>query len=270
MSLPFLLEIGTEEIPDWMIRAGARKPARLLFAKSRRNTLGDESVRRMPRRAAWCCAPTDSLERQPDTEERVSGPPKSAPAQALRRLRARSRASSPKSCTVETTAKGEYYSLSKKVAGPPSRGHPRRGAAGHHPADLLPEDDVLDRQGRPALHPAHPLDRRAARRRIVPFELAGVRSGDLDRRPPPSSARARSPSPSPTTSRRLRDQLRDPLAPRAPRAESKPSVARRRQAKPITGRCPARNAGLPHRISHADPGSFDRSTWSCPRKCWSP
>ena len=47
---------------------------------------------------------------------------------------------------------------------------------------LLPEDHVLDREGRSAVHPADPLDRRAAGRRIVPFELAGVRSGALTQR----------------------------------------------------------------------------------------
>ena len=75
MSLPFLLEIGTEEIPDWMI-PDALENLRLLFEKldiAHDSITMDATPRRLVLRA-------DGLpERQADSEERILGPAKSAP-----------------------------------------------------------------------------------------------------------------------------------------------------------------------------------------------
>ena len=93
MSLPFLLEIGTEEIPDWMIPA-ALENLRPLFEKLE---IPHESVTRRaldatPRRLVLRAEGLP--ERQPDSEERVLGPAKSAPAAgACAGLRAQARAS---------------------------------------------------------------------------------------------------------------------------------------------------------------------------------
>ena len=79
MSLPFLLEIGTEEIPDWMI-PGALENLRLLFEKteiSHESITLDATPRRLVLRADGLPA------RQPDSEEKVLGPAKSAPPQAV-------------------------------------------------------------------------------------------------------------------------------------------------------------------------------------------
>ncbi len=101
MSLPFLLEIGVEEIPDWMIR-GALENLRLLFEKleiPHDSVTMDATPRRLVLRA-------DGLpERQADREERVTGPAASAPAQAVAGF-ARKQGVKPEDLTVETTAKG--------------------------------------------------------------------------------------------------------------------------------------------------------------------
>src|SRR5690349_716390 len=104
MSLPFLLEIGTEEIPDWMIPS-ALENLRLLFEK-----LGiphdeirlDATPRRLVLRATGLPA------RQADSQERVLGPAKSAPAQALAGF-ARKQGIAAEDMVVESTPKGEYY-----------------------------------------------------------------------------------------------------------------------------------------------------------------
>src|SRR5436305_1837143 len=55
-------------------------------------------------------------ERQPDREERIQGPAKSAPAQAVAGF-ARKQGLKPEELVSETTAKGEYYVYIKKVPG---------------------------------------------------------------------------------------------------------------------------------------------------------
>ena len=78
MSLPFLLEIGSEEIPDWMI-VPALAHLRELFEKLlEENRLGGrvEHVDATPRRLILYAR--DLAERQSNSEELVSGPPKSA------------------------------------------------------------------------------------------------------------------------------------------------------------------------------------------------
>src|SRR4051812_20116899 len=112
VSLPFLLEIGTEEIPDWMIPA-ALENLRLLFEKlelPHESVTLDATPRRLVLRA-------DGLpERQADSEERVQGPAKSAPAQAVAGF-ARKQGIAPEQLSVESTGKGEYYVFTRKVAG---------------------------------------------------------------------------------------------------------------------------------------------------------
>src|SRR5262245_42645669 len=54
--------------------------------------------------------------RQPDSEERVLGPAKSAPAQAVAGF-AKKQGISPEDLVVESTPKGDYYVYYKKVKG---------------------------------------------------------------------------------------------------------------------------------------------------------
>src|SRR5579871_4810350 len=104
MSLDFLLEIGTEEIPHWMI-PGALKQLEvldLLGAKPR--------VDATPRRLVVMASAVP--ERTPDQEQILKGPPLSAGDRAA--------AGFAKKQGVELSAlvkSGEYYELRKTVAG---------------------------------------------------------------------------------------------------------------------------------------------------------
>jgi glycyl-tRNA synthetase beta chain len=112
VSLPFLLEIGTEEIPDWMIST-ALENLRLSFEKleiPHESIRLDATPRRLVLRAEGLPA------RQPDSVERVLGPPKSAPPQAVAGF-ARKQGITPGEMKVESTPKGEYYTYLKKVPG---------------------------------------------------------------------------------------------------------------------------------------------------------
>jgi len=105
MSLPFLLEIGTEEIPDWMI------PGALESLRGQLEGLGiaartDATPRRLVARADGL------LERLPDTEERVTGPRQTAPAKAVEGF-ARKQGITPADLSVE----GEYYTYLRKKLG---------------------------------------------------------------------------------------------------------------------------------------------------------
>jgi glycyl-tRNA synthetase beta chain len=112
LSLPFLLEIGTEEIPDWMI-PGALESLHMLFE---RPVIPHETVRldATPRRLVLRAEGLP--ERQADTEERVLGPAQSAPPKAVAGF-ARKQGVRLEDLTLETTPKGTYFSFVKKIAG---------------------------------------------------------------------------------------------------------------------------------------------------------
>jgi len=79
VSLPFLLEIGTEEIPDWMIEP-ALESLRTMFAES----IGGEFSAKMdatPRRLVLRAAGLP--EKQPDEVKKVAGPAVTAPEAAV-------------------------------------------------------------------------------------------------------------------------------------------------------------------------------------------
>ncbi|MGA1995097.1 MAG: glycine--tRNA ligase subunit beta, partial [Bryobacteraceae bacterium] len=174
MSLPFLLEIGVEEIPDWMI-PGALENLRLLFEKigiPHESVALDATPRRLVLRAEGLPA------RLQDTEERVPGPAKSAPAQAVAGF-ARKQGVKPEDLTVETTAKGEYYGFLKKVPGRAVKDI----LAGALPGVILgiyfPKTMYWTGKNGPRfIRPIRWLVALLGEE-IVPFEIAGVRSGAL-------------------------------------------------------------------------------------------
>jgi len=132
VSLPFLFEIGVEEIPDWMI-PDALENLRLLFEKleiPHESVTLDATPRRLVLRAEGLPA------RQADSQERVLGPAKSAPPRPSR-LRAQAGRETRRPRT-ESTPKGEYYTFVRKVPAAHQR-HPGGGAPRHHPPDLLPK-----------------------------------------------------------------------------------------------------------------------------------
>lgn len=106
----FLLEIGVEEIPAWMIESALQQ----LGAKLGELTTAEAWLFGTPRRlTAYVPHLPDS---QPDTEEQLTGPPKKAPKQAAEAFA--------KKCGVEiaqlqtsVTPKGEYWTFLKKEKG---------------------------------------------------------------------------------------------------------------------------------------------------------
>src|SRR5689334_9877515 len=108
----FLLEIGTEEIPDWMIPP-ALENLRLLFEKLE---LPHESLRldATPRRLVLRAYGLPL--RLKDREERVQGPAKTAPAPAIAGF-AKKQGVAVDDLLLEVTGKGEYYTYRKRVPG---------------------------------------------------------------------------------------------------------------------------------------------------------
>src|SRR5579871_1337108 len=172
MSLPLLVEIGTEEIPDWMI-PGALESLHLLFEKT---AIPHETVRldATPRRLVLRA---DGLvERQADTEERVLGPAKSAPAPAVAGF-ARKQGVRPEDLGIESTPKGDYYCFLKKVAGRRTKDLLSEQLPGMILQIYFPKSMYWTGKGGPRfIRPIRWLVALLGDE-VVPFELASVRSG---------------------------------------------------------------------------------------------
>jgi glycyl-tRNA synthetase beta chain len=174
MSLPFLLEIGTEEIPDWMI-PDALENLRLLFEKleiPHESITMDATPRRLVLRAEGLPV------KQADSEERVMGPAKSAPAQAVAGF-ARKQGVKPEDLTIENTPKGEYYSFTRKAPGRQIKDILAEALPGVILQIYFPKTMYWTVKGGPRF--IRPIRWIVALlgEEIVPFELAGVRSGAL-------------------------------------------------------------------------------------------
>jgi glycyl-tRNA synthetase beta chain len=174
MSLPFLLEIGTEEIPDWMI-PDALENLRLLFEKlaiPHESITMDATPRRLVLRADGLPA------RQADSEERVMGPAKSAPAQAVAGF-ARKQGVAPEGPDDRDHPKGEYYSFTRKVAGRQTKDILAEALPGLILQIYFPKTMYWTVKGGPRF--IRPIRWIVALlgEEIVPFEMAGVHSGAL-------------------------------------------------------------------------------------------
>jgi glycyl-tRNA synthetase beta chain len=174
VSLPLLLEIGTEEIPDWMI-PGALENLRVLFEKleiPHESVTLDATPRRLVLRAAGLA------EKQPDTEERVLGPAKSAPAQAVAGF-TRKLGIQPKDLAVEKTPKGEYYTFLKKVPGRRTIDILSEALPGVILGIYFPKTMYWTAKNGPRF--IRPIRWIVALlgEETVPFELAGVRAGNM-------------------------------------------------------------------------------------------
>ncbi len=119
MKLPFLLEIGTEEIPDWMIVSALNQLQDHFqsmldsYSLEGRVIWTDATPRRLALRADGI------IDRQPDSEEVVMGPPKSAGAGAAAGF-AKKMGTTVDSLGTASTPRGEYHSFTKKVEGKPA------------------------------------------------------------------------------------------------------------------------------------------------------
>ena len=174
MSLPLLLEIGTEEIPDWMILT-ALENLSLSFEKLE---IPHESVRldATPRRLVLRVDGVPA--KQQDSEERVLGPAKSAPPKAVEGF-ARKHGIKPEDLTVESSDKGEYYIYRKKVPGRFIKDILAEVLPGIILGLYFPKTMYWTGKGGPRF--IRPIRWIVALlgEEIIPFELAGVRSGAL-------------------------------------------------------------------------------------------
>jgi len=116
VSLPFLLEIGTEEIPDWMIVPALNNLQDMFQGLLDHHALGGKvaSTAATPRRLILRAQ--GLVERQADIEELVLGPSKSAGAGAAAGF-AKKMGTTPDQLRTETTAKGEYFAFTKRTQG---------------------------------------------------------------------------------------------------------------------------------------------------------
>lgn len=174
---PFLLEIGTEEIPDWMIDPALEQMRELFQTLLDENRLGgsvtrvDATPRRLVLRADGLLAA------QPDETREMSGPPVAAGAGAAQGF-AKKMGVALEDLKKAATPKGEYWSYAKHVPG-------RRSAdvlAEALPGLILkinwPKTMYWTGKGGPRF--IRPIRWIVALlgSEVVPFELAGVRSGN--------------------------------------------------------------------------------------------
>ncbi|HKD08514.1 MAG TPA: glycine--tRNA ligase subunit beta [Bryobacteraceae bacterium] len=167
-----LLEIGCEEIPDWMLAgaldylSGAIGP---LVGGAQVRT--DATPRRLTVRADGIA------EREPDTEERVWGPAKSAPQAAVAGF-AKKQGIAPEQLEVLSDGKNEKYTLVRKTAGRATI----EILAGALPQLILrtPFPKTMYWPGKGGARFIRPIRWIVALLgdRVIPFEIAGVKSSN--------------------------------------------------------------------------------------------
>jgi glycyl-tRNA synthetase beta chain len=173
----FLLEIGTEEIPDWMIRQAFVHLGTLLKQVLIEDELGgnidnvDGTPRRLMVRAEGL------VERTPDKEEVILGPPKTAHSGATSGF-AKKMGVTVADLQVISTPRGEYLAARRKAPGRPAR---------DILAERLPElilnisfPKTMYWTHKDGPHFIRPIRWLVALLgdEVVPFELAGVKSGN--------------------------------------------------------------------------------------------
>jgi glycyl-tRNA synthetase beta chain len=174
---PFLLEIGTEEIPDWMIRAALNNLQDMFQVLLDQHVLGgkvtavDATPRRLVLRAEGL------LERQADVEELVLGPSRSAGASAAAGF-AKKMGTTADQLGTQSTAKGEYCSFAKRTQGQATaavlaRELPNLILKIQWPKTMVWNGKGTERFIRPIRWIVALLGDE-----VVPFEIGGVKSGN--------------------------------------------------------------------------------------------
>lgn len=184
MSLPFLLEVGVEEIPDWMIPPAVGQLKELFQGLLNEQRLGgtvtfaDATPRRLVLKAEGILA------RQGDSEELVLGPPKSAaykdgkPTGAALGF-AKKMGVGIEAIAVHATAKGEYLGYVKKVAGRETKAILGEALPGLILKLYFPKTMYWTGKAGPRfIRPVRWLVALLGEE-VVPFELAGVVSGSV-------------------------------------------------------------------------------------------
>jgi glycyl-tRNA synthetase beta chain len=176
-TLPFLLEIGCEEIPDWMIQPALKQMGKLFESVLEDNGLAgsiawlEATPRRLVLKAEGVAA------RQQDRVELITGPPKLAGEGAAAGF-ARKLGVEAAALTSVKTAKGEYLAYRRKVQGQNtieilSRALPQLILKIHFPKTMYWTGKGGPRFIRPIRWIVALLGSK-----VVPFELAGVKSGN--------------------------------------------------------------------------------------------
>jgi len=172
-----LLEIGCEEIPDWML-AGALDYLSAAIGELTKNLRTSESAihtdatpRRLVIRAEGL------IERQPDSEERVWGPAKSAPAPAVAGF-AKKQGLDTAQLEILSDGKNEKYSYVRKIAGRATseilaEALPQLILKTPFPKTMLWPGKGGARFIRPIRWVVALLDNQ-----VIPFEIADVKSGN--------------------------------------------------------------------------------------------
>ncbi|MCL4841445.1 MAG: glycine--tRNA ligase subunit beta [Bryobacteraceae bacterium] len=173
---PFLLEIGVEEIPHWMIAPALADLDRLFRSVLDENRLeaADLQLDGTPRRLVLRAAALPV--RQADREELVMGPPKAAGEGAANGF-ARKNGVTLDQLAIESTPKGDYYALRRAVAGRETR----EILAAALPALItkIPWPKAMYWTGKDGARFIRPIRWIACLLgdQVVEFELAGVQSG---------------------------------------------------------------------------------------------
>ncbi len=114
-----LLEIGAEEIPDWMLTGALDYLSTAISDLLKQSNLGateiqtDATPRRLVIRAEGI------IPRQPDTEERIWGPAKSAPAAAVAGF-AKKQNLDATQLEIHSDGKSEKYTCLRRTPGRPA------------------------------------------------------------------------------------------------------------------------------------------------------
>ena len=167
-----LLEIGVEEIPDWMIPAALEHFRAQVSELVHAGLQADATARRLTLRG------TGLAEREDDREELVTGPAQSAPAGAVAGF-AKKLGIAPEELQPVATAKGEYWGYRKTIAGRFTRDILAEALPRIVPAIPFPKSMYWTGKGgvrfiRPIRWIVALLDDQ-----VIPFEIAGVPSGNL-------------------------------------------------------------------------------------------
>ena len=176
----FLLEIGTEEIPDWMIVPALNNLQDMFQGLLDQQVLGGRvtSVDATPRRLVLQA--DGLLERQADVEELVLGPAKKAGAGAAAGF-AKKMGTTPDQLGTEVTAKGEYFAFKKRTQGQATgailaRELPNLILKIQWPKTMVWRGKGTERFIRPIRWLVALLGDY-----VVPFEIGGVHSGNVTR-----------------------------------------------------------------------------------------
>jgi glycyl-tRNA synthetase beta chain len=115
-DMNLLLEIGCEEIPDWMLADALLHLAGAINGLLKQHQLGDVSLKTAATPRRLVVRGEGLLEREPDSEERVWGPAKNAPAAAVAGF-AKKQGLTPEQLEIVSDGRVEKYSAVRRTAG---------------------------------------------------------------------------------------------------------------------------------------------------------